>query len=453
MRLKRIIAVIAGCVAFSAGTAQAAVPGPALSAEGHSLKWTAVASATQYKLYGSYENQHVAYVISGLSATPSEIVGQSVRWKVKAMAPAVSRWSNTVTIAYSEGESQKEKEEREAKEKAEREQKEREERELKEKIEREEREAKEKEEREKEQTGEAGKVKNRLDARTEYDGIPVEWFQKLTRLLAYPTAGDRYPKAGVETVAYHDAWTTWGSSGATHKSEYVAWVHRDKEIGKYAGQFMDDINYGPSAGNKAGTDAQYRELVEAVRAELGPAGIIEMNSQYADIWPQIKAKNPDVLKALEYVNVVTKEFNVDATSGINSSDRYREFMEFTDFLESKKIGITMSGDSNHNGSAEREYSLATYYLVNDGLDYIGFAKQSPSSQYPGLLLNIGNATSPRERSSSGVWKRSFAKGVAYTVEPGAATQTITLAKPMKRLDGTTVSSVTLAPANGAVLQF
>lgn len=462
MRLKRIVAVIVGCAALSgASAAQASIPGPALRAEGHTLKWTAVPNATRYRLYGIEDtNARLSYVTTALSATPAEVVGHTVRWKVKSMRPVASKWSNSVGITYTAGESQKEKEEREAREKAEREQKEREEheriereeREAREKAEREriEREAKEKEEREKEAKGEAGRVKIRLDAKSFADSVPIEWFKKLARVMAYPPAGDRYPKAGIPTLAYHDAWTTWGSSGATHKAEYDAWASRDNGVG-YLGQFMDDINF--QGGNVAGTRAQYRELIESVRATIGPSKVIEINAQFWNIWPLIQAKDPNVLKALEYVNVVTKEFNVSPTAGINSPTKYREFFEYTDFLVGKAIHIVMTGNSSYNTSADKEYSLATYYLLNDGGDFIGFSEQKPGNEYAGLQLDIGGATSGRERSSSGVWKRSFAKGVAYTVEPGAATQTITLAKPMKRLDGTTVSSVTLAGAHGAVLQF
>jgi hypothetical protein len=56
-----------------------------------------------------------------------------------------------------------------------------------------------------------------------------------------------------------------------------------------------------------------------------------------------------------------------------------------------------------------------------------------------------------ERSSAGVWTRSFSHGVVFALEPGAATQTIVLPAPMKTVSGETVSSVTLTVAHGVVL--
>jgi len=66
-------------------------------------------------------------------------------------------------------------------------------------------------------------------------------------------------------------------------------------------------------------------------------------------------------------------------------------------------------------------------------------------------VNLGEAIGPRERSSSGLWKRTFSGGVVYLLEPGAAPQTIVLAAPMTSKTLGTVSSLTLSAGHGAVL--
>jgi hypothetical protein len=98
-----------------------------------------------------------------------------------------------------------------------------------------------------------------------------------------------------------------------------------------------------------------------------------------------------------------------------------------------------------------EYNLATYLLINDGRDFVNGVNQFPTNQWPGFDVNLGGATTQRERSPSGVWTRRFTGGVVYTVEPGAATQTIKLGKPMHSAEWGTVESVTLAAKQGAVL--
>jgi hypothetical protein len=295
--------------------------------------------------------------------------------------------------------------------------------------------------------GVAGLVKSRLDAKSEFDSFPLGWFLPLTRVMAYPPGGDRYAAAGVPTLAYHDAWTTWGAGGATHVAEYVAWVRRDKEHG-YLGQFMDDVNF--AGGHIAGTPAQYADLIEAVRSALGPAGVIEVNAQMWDLKPMLG--DPDVQRALKYVNVVTKEFNVDPSSGISNAAKYGEYLEYADGLRAKGIGITNTGDSQHNTETDREYSLASYLLVNTGLDFIGFSHQSPLSEYPALKgMNLGEQTVPRAQLPSGLWTRTFTGGEAIAAPPGTS-GSVTLPRPMRRI-GTLLpsTSVTLEGGQGAVM--
>lgn len=298
------------------------------------------------------------------------------------------------------------------------------------------------------QTGSrAGLVKARLDAKSSYDGYPMAWFlsDHIARLLVYPPTGDRYIGT-VETVAYHDAWTTWGASGAMHVSEYVALVKRDREKG-HTGQFMDDVNF--AGKNIAGSRKAYADLIEAVRAELG-SGLLEINCQFPDIWPLIQQKDPDVMRALSHVDVVTKEFNVSPTSGISTHQRFAEFVQYVDLLHSMGINITMTGQEAHNTAADREYSLAVYLLNNDGDDHIGFSGMGPGKEYAGLTLDLGEATTPRTRASDGTWSRHFAGGLVIVNEPGNAAHT-SVTDPVKRLDGSTVTQVNLGAAQGAVL--
>ena len=295
--------------------------------------------------------------------------------------------------------------------------------------------------------GAAGYVKTRLDVKSIFDSFPLTWFKPLTRIMAYPPGGDRYAAAGVPTLAYHDAWTTWGASGATHISEYVAWVQRDREHG-YLGQFMDDVNF--AGGHIAGTPAQYADLIEAVRAALGPQGVIEINAQMWNLKPMLG--NPDVQRALKYVNVVTKEFNVDPRSGISSPSRYGEYLEYVDGLHAQGIGITNTGDSSYNSEADREYSLASYLLVNNGLDFVGFNHQSPTSEYAALRgMSLGAATQGRTLLPDGLWTRVFARGEAIVAPPGT-TGSVTLPRAMTRIGSSTpVTSVSLSGGQGAVL--
>jgi hypothetical protein len=307
--------------------------------------------------------------------------------------------------------------------------------------------------------GVAGLVKTRLDAKSEMDAFPLEWFGKLQRLLAYPTAGDRYVHT-VPTLSYHDA-ADEGFSPLSPSSieRYVAKVSRDASVG-YLGPYLDDMNWQTGfrdwQQDKSAYEPEAREkadLLEAIRAAQ-PNAVVEINSQFWDLWPLMKAHDPQVERALRFVNVVTKEFNVSAESGINTAGRYAEWLEYTDRLAAKGIGTTFTGANSaaDDTEADREYSLASYLLVNTGLDFIGFAHQSPLNEYPALRgMNLGEQAQPRTQLPSGLWTRTFTHGEAIVAPPGTS-GSVALPRVMTRIGASSpVTSVTVSGGQGAVL--
>jgi len=166
----------------------------------------------------------------------------------------------------------------------------------------------------------------------------------------------------------------------------------------------------------------------------------------------MKAHDPDVERALSHVNIVAKEFGVGPDAGIETAADYKELTEYVDTLHEKGIHVVMAGDIDT--VPVEEYNLATYFLDNDGGDYINTAEESPENWWPGNYVNLGSAVSPRERDSSGLWKREFTGGIVYTLEPGGgSSQTVKLptAKRWFNPEHNEVTEVTLAPGTGAVL--
>ena len=138
-------------------------------------------------------------------------------------------------------------------------------------------------------------------------------------------------------------------------------------------------------------------------------------------------------------------------AGITTASDYKEFTEYVDTLHEKGIHVVMGADVGT--VPDEEYNLATYFLNNDGGDYINTLDESPENWWPGNDVDLGSAVSGRERDSSGLWKREFTHGVVYTVEPGASSQTVTLpgGKRWFDVEHKEVTEVTLAPGTGAVL--
>jgi Hypothetical glycosyl hydrolase family 15 len=299
-----------------------------------------------------------------------------------------------------------------------------------------------------------GRPKYQLDAASYFDRFATppyaQWMKEhISAIYAYPPFGAHYIElTGLQVVAYHDPATEGQAPlSTTGIKEYVAKVTGDVSLG-YAGVYVDDANwsYSPSPG----PNAALANLLQAIRAAQ-PNAKIEINSQYHDIWPLLKSKAPDVERALSVTNVVDKEFGVGPTAQITTSKDYGELFEYIDALHGKGIAVTMAGDYQSNNVPTMEYNLATYFLINDGHDYVSGVNQTPENWWAGFDVNLGNALSPRERSPSGLWTRAFSGGRVYTLEPGAATQTIRLGKPMHSAQWGTTESLTLKAGQGAVL--
>jgi hypothetical protein len=126
-------------------------------------------------------------------------------------------------------------------------------------------------------------------------------------------------------------------------------------------------------------------------------------------------------------------------------------MQYADYLRANGIHLTLTGDRFNTNVPTMEYNLATYFLINDGGDYVNGNDQMPGRWWNGFDVNLGSAAGPRERLPSGVWTRRFTGGIVYTLEPGAPTQTISLPRPMRSVEWGAVRSLTLAGGQGAVL--
>jgi hypothetical protein len=301
-----------------------------------------------------------------------------------------------------------------------------------------------------------GRPKYRLDAATYFDRFGVAryagWVKaRISVIKGYPPFSDKYVGLfGLPLIGYHDPATEGQAPlGRTGIEAYVAKVRRDMNLG-YAGVFVDDANWSAGFPPSPGPPAALANLLVAIRA-AEPTALIEMNSQYHDIWPLMKSHDPDVERALKAVNIVTKEFGVGPTAGINTAQDYGELFQFIDTLHAKGIHVTMTADRYGNTVPAMEYNLATYLLANDGGDFVNGYNQTPGHWWPGFNVNLGQPVGRRERSPTGLWKRAFSGGVVYTVEPGGSRQTIRLGKAMHSVQLGTVYSVTLSAGQGAVL--
>src|SRR5439155_26615013 len=139
---------------------------------------------------------------------------------------------------------------------------------------------------------------------------------------------------GLPLVGYHDPATEGQAPlGPGEVATYVAEVRRDVQAG-YSGVFIDDANWSAGFNPSPGPRANLANLIEAIRA-AEPSALIEINSHFPDIWPLMRAGDPDVARALRDVTAVCVEFGVGPTSGIHTAQKYDEFIEYAAVLHAQ----------------------------------------------------------------------------------------------------------------------
>jgi hypothetical protein len=240
----------------------------------------------------------------------------------------------------------------------------------------------------------------------------------------------------------------------------------------YKGVFVDDVDMWANVGNVSGekqapvsgvtgkaiSDEGWREYLATFLAELRTAlpgyEIVDNSVWYAgSLSANRGTTNPLVRRQVESATAVNIEHGPNDpgfTGGTGSWSLYNLFA-YIDEVHALGRGVKLAGSPSE--PAAMEYNLAAYFLISTGRDFVsgGGASQTLSNFWPGWGVNLGEASGPRERSSSGLWKRSFSGGAVYLLEPGAPPQTVALPKPMHSATIGTVSSITLSARQAAVL--
>ncbi len=243
----------------------------------------------------------------------------------------------------------------------------------------------------------------------------------------------------------------------------------------YIGAWIDDVNMNLDLTNRAGapiqvyspslgrvmTSEDWRKamatFMEEIRAAIPNKELLHNSpwgagrdwtsgSNYANWFPEIDRQ----IKAADYINREGGFASDGGLRGGNAEWSIRAVHRYADKVHANGAGIII--DDFVPSAVGREYTLANYLLVSNGRDGVGEMSQTPQNWWSGWEADLGQASGPRYEWQ-GLIRRDFAGGMALVREPEASTTgAIPLPAPMKKLDGTTVSTVTLSASQGIVLK-
>jgi hypothetical protein len=233
----------------------------------------------------------------------------------------------------------------------------------------------------------------------------------------------------------------------------------------YKGLWIDDVNLDlsrvsdgngnpvtpvdPNTGQPM-TAAAWRQyfadFMVQVRTAFPNAEIVHNSLWFLD-WtdPNIQRQ----IRAADFINLERGVNDIGLTGGTDYWSLYR-FLAFVDNVHANGKGVIFDGEPPVSDSdTAREYSVAAYLLISSGNDMLGDASQTPTYWWSGFNTDLGSAQGARY-SWQGLWRRDFARGMTLVNPPGSPTVAVNLPQPLQH-NGTTVSTVTLAAGQGAVL--
>jgi hypothetical protein len=270
-----------------------------------------------------------------------------------------------------------------------------------------------------------------IDADSSFDPYAGEtaWLQGHVSLIeGYGSFGrEHYCGKKVPAIDYHDFATEgYAPLTPTRRAEYMAKVEVDKAAG-CAGVFNDDINLG--TGYRDGSQDKYsyepeaREIAALIAQERAywPGAVIENNVQWHDLKARQEEHDPSIATVVDDSSLITKEFGVGPTAGINSASDYNALLAFADHHP-----MAFAGDYNSKTVPTMEYNLATSLLVGTAWDvpsgsYVGTTGEYnlPPTWWSGVEVNLGTAYSTRfHPQGQTYWARYYSHGVVIVDPPG-----------------------------------
>src|SRR5437588_2283290 len=271
--------------------------------------------------------------------------------------------------------------------------------------------------------------------------------------IPYGCSGGSCPQyAGdISNAAFRHNWIEEASAHLAHgyRGLFVDDVNMEERVGNGSGASVLPIGLGGATITATAWRSYMAEFMSEIRAAFPGIEIVHNAIWYAN--SHAGPSDPSIRREIEAANYINLERGVN-DSGLTGGTgpwSLQAFLSYVDSVHALGRGVDMDGSSPEVPGME--YNLASYFLISTGNDAVGSHGQTPSNWWPGFDVNLGEASGIRHAWGN-VLRRDFSGGIVLVNPPGAATQNISLPGPMRNVGGSTVTSVTLPAASGAVLR-
>jgi hypothetical protein len=196
---------------------------------------------------------------------------------------------------------------------------------------------------------------------------------------------------------------------------------------------------------ECGTDAQW------LQAQVGMLQAVKVGAGSKPVW--INSDNTTTLAQL-VDGFMVENMGASWGTGFMGQTEIEQRLRDVDANTAAGKDTLLVGQGNQADIERMRFSHAIYLLVAG--PHVSYRFQNAGDyrafwDYPEFHLDVGAASGARYAVGASVWRRDFAGGTAIANLSGSASQTVILGGTYKTPDGSSVTSVTLAPDRGMTL--
>ncbi len=248
------------------------------------------------------------------------------------------------------------------------------------------------------------------------------------------------------------------------------WIAEAQELQQtgYLGMWIDDVNMAwrvsdgwanhvkpidPRTGAEM-TLTNWRRYMTEFMEEIR-AAVPGMEIGHNIIWYAGPEDNSDPwiareIDAADYINL-ERGITDQGLTGNNGRFGLTTFLEFVDYVHGRGRHVILMDEGGT--TTQREYALAGYFLISDGVDMVSTEELSwsaPDSWWHGYDTDLGDALGPRYFWNDLI-RRDFDCGIVLLNRPDWPSISVNLGETMTKINGQSVGSVTLSGDQAVIL--
>lgn len=251
----------------------------------------------------------------------------------------------------------------------------------------------------------------------------------------------------------------------------TSWIEAAVETASrgYVGIWIDDVNLSwrvsdgqgrtvipqdPRTGDQMTIDDYQRyfaEFMAQIRAALPDIAIAHNSLWFAD---SPSFDNPYVARQIDSADFVNLERGATDKGLTGGTGRYgfETFLQFIDYVHSRDRHVILMDEAETPD--EREFALASWFLISNGGDIVStenLSWSSPDNWWDGYELELGDSVGPRY-AWNGLLRRDFTCGLVLVNPPEQPTRSATLLRDYRDLNDIAVKSLSVRNRSAVILR-